>query len=165
MGKGGQRFIFGNGPNRYIDQLKSQLINNELPLDDVISKTSKVMKDAAILSSSSKTNYSAKPKLKIWTLEIKSALRIMRAKYRIWKDNGKPTDINSIICKEKKESKKEFRRCIRVELAKQRDEERELIMETKTKDMRLFHKLVRNNRKKENEVIMDLNVNGIQYNI
>ena len=29
--------------------------------------------------------------------------------------------------------------------------------------MRLFHKLVRNNRKKGNEVIMDLNVNGIQY--
>lgn len=89
----------------------------------------------------------------------------MRAKYRIWKDNGKPTDINSIICKEKKESKKELRRCIRVELAKQRDEEKELIMKTKTKDMRLFHKLVRNNRKKGNEVIMDLNVNGIQYNI
>jgi hypothetical protein len=33
---------------------------------------------------------------------------------------------------------------IRVELVKQRDEEKELIMETKTKDMRLFHKLVRN---------------------
>ena len=72
-------------------------------------------------------------------------------------------DINSIICKEKKESKKEFRRCIRVKLAKQRDEEKELIMETKTKDMRLFHKLVRNNRKKGNEVIMDLNINGKQY--
>jgi hypothetical protein len=41
------------------------------------------------------------------------------------------------------------------------DEEKELIMETKTKDMRLFHKLVRNNRKKGNDVIMDLNVNGI----
>ena len=52
---------------------------------------------------------------------------------------------------------------IRVKLAKQRDEEKELIMETKTKDMRLFHKLVRNNRKKGNDVIMDLNVNGIQY--
>jgi hypothetical protein len=36
-------------------------------------------------------------------------------------------------------------------------------METKTKDMRLFHKFVRNNRKKGNDVIMDLNVNGIQY--
>jgi hypothetical protein len=70
----------------------------------------------------SKTNYSAKPKLKIWTPEIKSALRIMRATYGIWKDNGKPMDINSII--EKKESKKEFRRCIRVKLAKQRDKKR-----------------------------------------
>ena len=36
-------------------------------------------------------------------------------------------------------------------------------MKTKTKDMRLFHKLVRNNRKKGNEVIMDLTVNGKQY--
>ena len=82
---------------------------------------------------------------------------------RQWKTNGKPMDINSIVCKEKKESKKEFRRCIRVKLAKQRDEEKELIMETKTKDMQLFHNLVRNNRKKGNEVIMDLNVNGKQY--
>ena len=46
----------------------------------------------------------------------------MRATYGIWKDNGKPMDINSII--EKKESKKEFRRCIRVKLAKQRDKKR-----------------------------------------
>ena len=38
-----------------IDQLKSQLINNELPLDDVISKTPQVMKNAAILSSSAKS--------------------------------------------------------------------------------------------------------------
>jgi hypothetical protein len=53
---------------------------------------------------------------------------------------------------------------IRVELAKQRDEENERIyMEAKTKDMRLFQKLVRNNRKKGNGVIMNLNVNGIQY--
>ena len=46
-----------------IDQLESQLINNELPLDDVISKTSQVMKIAATLSSSAKTNHNAKPKL------------------------------------------------------------------------------------------------------
>jgi hypothetical protein len=31
-----------------IDQLKSQLINNEWALDDVISKTSQVMKNAAM---------------------------------------------------------------------------------------------------------------------
>jgi hypothetical protein len=44
-----------------IDQLKSQLINNEWALNDVISKTSQVMNNAAILSSSAKTNYNAKP--------------------------------------------------------------------------------------------------------
>jgi hypothetical protein len=41
---------------------------------------------------------------------------------------GTPRDTNNPICKEKKESKKEFRRLIRVELAKQGDEEKELIM-------------------------------------
>ena len=52
---------------------------------------------------------------------------------------------------------------IRVELAKQRDEEKELIMKTETKDMRLFHKLVRNNRKKE---IMSLwNSMSMEYNM
>jgi hypothetical protein len=57
----------------------------------------------------------------------------MKAKYRIWKDNGKPTHINSIICKEKKESKKELRRCIRIKLAKQRDEENEIKWKPKQK--------------------------------
>ena len=48
-----------------IDQLQSQLINNEWALDNVISKTPQVMKNAAILSSAAKTNYNAKPKVKI----------------------------------------------------------------------------------------------------
>jgi hypothetical protein len=145
------------------EQLQNQLANSELTLDAVVSKTCQLMKNAAVASSSAKLSYNAKPKLKAWTTEIKSAFKIMRSKYKIWKDKGKPRDTNNPICKEKKESKKEFRRLIRVELVKQRDEEKELIMETKTKDMRLFHKLVRNNRKKGNDVIMDLNVDGIQY--
>ena len=146
------------------EQLQNQLANSELTLDAVVSKTCQIMKNAAIASSSAKLSYNAKSKVTVWTTEIKSTLKIMRSKYKIWKDKGKPRDTNNPICKEKKESKKEFRRLIRVELAKQRDEENERIyMEAKTKDMRLFHKLVRNNRKKGNDVIMDLNVNGIQY--
>jgi hypothetical protein len=119
------------------------------------------MKNAAVASSSAKLRYNAKPKIKVWTTEIKSDTP--NNEIKIWKDKGKPRDTYNPICKEKKESKKESRRLIRVELAKQRDEEKELIVETKAKDMRLFHKLVRNNRKKGNDVIMDLNVNGIQY--
>jgi hypothetical protein len=36
-------------------------------------------------------------------------------------------------------------------------------METKTKDMKLFHKLVRNNRKKGTDTITELSANGNDY--
>jgi N-acetyl-anhydromuramyl-L-alanine amidase AmpD len=36
-------------------------------------------------------------------------------------------------------------------------------METKTKDMKLFHKLVRNNRKKGTDTITELTANGNDY--
>jgi len=50
---------------------------------------------------------------------------------------------------EKKIAKKEFRKTIRIELAIQRTKEKEKILETKTKDMKLFHKLVLTTGKKE----------------
>ena len=40
------------------------------------------MKNAAVASSSAKLSYNAKPKLKVWTTEIKWALKIMRSKYK-----------------------------------------------------------------------------------
>lgn len=36
-------------------------------------------------------------------------------------------------------------------------------MESRTTNMKLFHRLVRNTRKKGGEIIMDLNVNGHCY--
>ena len=68
------------------EQLQNQLANSELTLDAVVSKTCQMMKNAVIASSSAKISYNAKPKLKVWTTEIKSALKIMRSKYKIWKD-------------------------------------------------------------------------------
>jgi len=38
-----------------------------------------------------------------------------------------------------------------------------MILDTRTRDMRLFHKLVRNNRKKGHNLIDDLYVNGETY--
>ena len=50
---------------------------------------------------------------------------------------------NNIMLREKKQPKKEFRRAVRIELAKLRNEEKENILETRTKDTKMFHKLVR----------------------
>jgi hypothetical protein len=60
-------------------------------------------------------------------------------------DNGKPSEVENLHLQEKKKAKRHLRKTIRIEQAKQRNKEKELIMETKTKDMKLFHKLVRNN--------------------
>jgi uncharacterized membrane protein len=129
---------------------------------------------------------------------------LRRSKYKIWRDNGKPSEVENLHLQEKKKAKRHLRKTIRIEQAKQRNslqilyfdlefevavlislvhtfnfgfalkialfdeeviaadfmisqilsrieqakqrnKEKELIMETKTKDMKLFHKLVRNN--------------------
>lgn len=109
-------------------------------LDQTILETCDLMKQTAILTASTKSIFNAKPKLKVWTPEIKSALNISRQKYKVWKNHGKPSDKNNTLMLEKKMSKKEFRKTIRIELAIQRTKEKEKILETKTKDMKLFHK-------------------------
>lgn len=137
--------------------------NGTVQLDENIIKTCQAMKSSALTTCERKARYKAKPKLKVWTNEIKTAIHKSRLKYKLWKDMGKPSETDNNLLQEKKRAKKDLRKIIRIELAKQRDTEKELIMETKTRDMKLFHKLVRNNRKKGGETTLELNVNGINY--
>jgi hypothetical protein len=53
----------------------------------------------------------------------------------------------------KKQAKKEFRRTVRIEIAKLRNKEKENILETRTKDTKMFHKLVRTNRRQGDKVM------------
>ena len=131
------------------------------------------MKNAAIASSSAKLSYNAKPKLKVWTTEIKSALKIMRSKYKIWKDKGKPRDTNNPICKEKKESKKEFRRLtLNVNGIQYEGEEliitgfREHFRQLATLDPEMdidnkYHNMVEEEIKIINEIVADKNIPNI----
>ena len=49
---------------------------------------------------------------------------------------------------QKKQAKREFRRTIRMEVARQREEQKENIMEARSNNMELFHKLIQSNRKR-----------------
>ena len=53
-------------------------------IDQTIVETCDLMKQTAILTSSTKSTFNAKPKLKVWTPEIKSALNNSRHKYKVW---------------------------------------------------------------------------------
>ena len=135
-----------------ISSIKHKLVTGDMPIGENILKICQIMKSAAITSSSNKAIFKAKPKLKVWTNEIKTAISNSRSKYKIWRDNG------NLL--EKKNAKRHLRKTIRIEQAKQRNKEKELIMETKTKDMKL---LVRNNTKKGTYIITELNANGNDY--
>jgi hypothetical protein len=69
-----------------------------------------------------------------------TAISNSRSKYKIWRDNGKPSEVENLHLQEKKKAKRHLKKTIRIEQAKQRNKEKELIMETKTKDMKIFHK-------------------------
>jgi hypothetical protein len=100
----------------------------------------------------------------VWTPKIKDLLENMTSNYKKeWVTYGKPTNPTNIIYSQRILSRKVFRKAIRIEEAKQRESERDMILDTITRDMRLFHKLVRNNRKKGHNLIDDLYVNGETY--
>ena len=58
---------------------------------------------------------------------------------KIWKQKGSPNDVNNEFLKHKKLRKQNFRRNIRIEQGKQLKDEKEQIMNARTRDSKLFH--------------------------
>ncbi|CAG2248026.1 unnamed protein product [Mytilus edulis] len=85
----------------------------------------------------------------------------MRKYYAQWVKQGKIKDPENNIYQQRLRTKKEFRRQVRIENAKVKDTEKQRIMETRTKDTKLFHQLVKINRKNRGNAIMDLHVGDI----
>ena len=90
--------------------------------------------------------YQAKPKLKVWNADIKVALKEKRNSYNIWLKNEKPNDPTNHLLLQKKHSKREFRRAVRIKVARQKEIEKVNIMEARSNIMELFHKLIQKNR-------------------
>ena len=65
---------------------------------------------------------------------------------------------------EKKECKRNFRKSCRVESAKRQSEEKLKIIKTRTRDSRLFHKLVNKQRGHGRNFIVDLQVGDTTFN-
>ena len=79
-----------------ISSIKQKLVTGDIPIGQNILKVCEIMNSAEITSSSNKAIFKAKPKLKVWTNEIKAAISNSRSKYKIWRDNGKPSEVENI---------------------------------------------------------------------
>jgi hypothetical protein len=130
---------------------------------EAITQVNTLLTSAAQICSRSKAAYHAKPKLKVWNADTKVARKEKRNSYNIWLKNGKPNDPTNHLLLQKKHTKKEFRRTVRIEVARQKEIEKVYIMEARSNNMELFHKLIQKNRRKGLEHIQDINVNGKTY--
>jgi hypothetical protein len=59
-----------------ISSIKHKLVTGDMPIGENILKICEIMKSAAITSSSNKAIFKAKPRLKVWTNEIKTQVHL-----------------------------------------------------------------------------------------
>ncbi|CAC5410733.1 unnamed protein product [Mytilus coruscus] len=109
----------------------------------VLEQVREFLNDGAVTCALNKPRYKTKPKLNVWSPDIKLALDEMRKYYAQLR------------------TRKKLRRQVRIENAKVKDSEKQRIMETRTKDAKLFHHLVKSNRKTRGNATMDLHVGDI----
>lgn len=140
-------------------------MEDDVVITQTLTNICEIMKDTAEECTPNRPNLKpkARPKLKVWTPEIKNAVKEMRKGYELWINAGKPLEPWNKIYQTRQTTRKEFRRYVRVELAKRRESDKEKIMAIRDKDMRMFHILVQNNRNKGKNFIMDLNVGGQNF--
>ncbi|CAC5387086.1 unnamed protein product [Mytilus coruscus] len=93
----------------------------------------------------------------IWNQEISTAYKEMKTANLQWYEAGKPSSNCNAISK-KKENKQNFRRVYRTELAMKNSQLKEKIMNTRTKDTKIFHMLIDKQRKSLRGNIQDLHV-------
>ncbi|CAC5367026.1 unnamed protein product [Mytilus coruscus] len=134
----------------YTDIISKEIIRYTHMLeDDNLKKVSK-----------QKTYGKNKLKLNIWNKEIADALKANKQAYKIWKDNGRPMNIDHPLIIEKKLTRKIFRAEIRNEELRRKHNERNTLIHSNSGDKNLFYKLIRKQRQNGNTFINDLNVDG-----
>jgi hypothetical protein len=96
-----------------------------------------------------------KPKL---NSDIYNAIKEKKQAYCKWKWNGKPQNPLDQLVINKKLTSYILRRFCRTKVTQRRIKERQELIEAKTMDNKLFHKLIRQQRGKLNRVIDELHV-------
>lgn len=88
-----------------ISCIKNEIVTGNGSTKDNINKTCESMKSAALVTSDMKAIYRSKPKLKVWTHEIKVAIKDTKSKYKSGKKKENLLTLLIIICKRKREPK------------------------------------------------------------
>lgn len=149
--------------NQYVENTLRRLNKADVQIDSM-NLSEKVTMINSVLVESAKDcaplnrRKQRKPKLKVMTPTIHSAIREKKQAFYNWKQNGKSNDPGNFYLLEKKLKTVELRRQIRIEVAKRRTEEKMNIMNARQSDNALFHRLIRKQRGQSQKFIDDLKV-------
>ncbi|MCG7875776.1 MAG: reverse transcriptase domain-containing protein [Candidatus Thiodiazotropha endolucinida] len=132
-------------------------------LNETTQTINTILLDSAKECAPQKKSKQKKPKLKVMTPTIHSAIRNKKKAYYDWKVNGRPNDPGNFYLMEKKLKTAELRRYIRTEVARKRNEDRIQILEARQSDTALFHRLIKKQRGQCQKFIDELHVGGQIY--
>ena len=138
----------------------SDRLNSMGETDIEIDKMNKVIVEAAEQLIPRCSKHTAAHKLRVSSDKMKTASSTNKKSFRQRKDAGKPRDKDNPLFQEMKLSKMDLRKMCSVELAKQKLEYRQQILDTKSRDNGMFHKLLNRLKGKLVNYISELNVDG-----
>ena len=126
-------------------------------LDTKIQKMNEILVDTRASMLPQRDKPLRKPKLKVWTPAIKRAVGEKKKAFWLWKCADHPDDVERLVIN-KKVTTQNLRRLCRLESAKQREEKRQEILDTKLEDSGLFHRLINRQRGGQRQCVNELHV-------
>lgn len=132
-------------------------------LDNSVMKFNGILQKAAEIAGPTKVRRMRKPKLVVWSPEIRLVLAEKKKAFAEWKLGGRPDDPCHPLLIMKREAKQAFRRVCRNQVGTKQREERQEILDAKVGNVQLFHKLIRKQRGKLSGCINELYVSDNVY--
>ncbi|CAC5363685.1 unnamed protein product [Mytilus coruscus] len=132
-------------------------LNNNNEIETSITTISNFLDNCARKCQQTKQKKRQMGNLQIRNQEISTAYKEMKITNLQWYEAGRPPSNHNTIIK-KKENKQNFRRVYRTELAMTKSKLKEKILNTTTKDTKIFHMLINKQSKSLRGCIQDLHV-------
>ena len=137
-----------------IDKLKSKR-----DVEEKLTKVSEVLKNSALECIHGKMRKKKLGKLQILNKNISNAYKEMKKANLKWYEEGKPDNDHPLLI-DKKICKQQFRKTYRIELAIKEINFRSKIMQTRTKNSKTFHMIIKKQRRSLRGCIQDLHIDN-----
>ena len=129
-------------------------------LDDKICQLNQILVSASTAAGPPVVQRVRRAKLKTWTPVIQQAIKDKKLAFNQWKNGNRPVNPENPLVLNKKQTTKQLRTQCRIEAAKGREQSRQMILDAKAGDKKLFYKLIDKQRGKLSACVNELTVNG-----